>query len=386
MKLKVTGCDTSVEHTKKHIEDKPEGSKEYTFIHFLSPAIVKSGGELVEADTGACLVYSPGHPQHYAGRGKRWSNDWATFTGASAEKLVHEAKVPINRVFYPSRTHFVASLLEKIKYERSKRENQWDNVATMALNEVFIKLARFSKEDAASFPSDHSQNLREIRAEAHDRLSENWPIEEMARMANLSCSRFASLYKNQFGVSPTEDLIRSRIERAKELLSRVRVNVKAISKACGFESVHYFHRSFKKRVGVTPKHYHRVKNPTGVTRIRNDFTLDSLSLDSDYSGIVVITEGEVFFKGNNADWADFLGWPEKQFARKPLMNYVVPDDVSVARMVISQITQGQHVRDIILRLKKKDGTMGLIEFSALSKGKNWFWFARKLHEDELKEY
>ena len=144
-------CDTSVEHTKKHIEDKPEGSKEYTFIHFLSPAIVKSGGELVEADTGACLVYSPGHPQHYAGRGKRWSNDWATFTGTSAEKLVHEAKVPINRVFYPSRTHFVASLLEKIKYERSKPK-PGDNVATMALNEVFIKLARFSKEDAASFP------------------------------------------------------------------------------------------------------------------------------------------------------------------------------------------------------------------------------------------
>ena len=41
-------------------------------------------------------------------------------------------------------------------------------------------------------------------------------------------------------------------------------------------------------------------------------------------------------------------------------------------MVISQITQGQHVRDIILRLKKKDGTMGLIEFSALSKGKTGF--------------
>ena len=85
------------------------------------------------------------------------------------------------------------------------------------------------------------------------------------------------------------------------------------------------HRSFKKLWGHTQA-LPPVKNPTGVTRIRNDFTLDSLSLDSDYSGIVVITEGEVFFKGNNADWADFLGWPEKQFARKPLMNYVVPDD------------------------------------------------------------
>lgn len=346
--------------------------------------MVKSGGELVEADAGACLVYSPGHPQFFSGTGKRWSNDWITFEGASAEKLVREGQVPINRVFYPSRTHFVAPLFEKIKYERTRREDHWDSVATMALHEIFIKLARFSKDDNSAFPSDHSQNLREIRAEVHDRLSENWPIDEMARMAKLSCSRFAALYKNQFGVSPTEDLIRSRIERAKDLLARVRVNVKEISKACGFESVHYFHRSFKKRVGVTPKHYHRIKNPTGVTRIRGDFTLDSLSLDSDYSGTVVIKDGEVFFSGNNADWADFLGWPEKQFSKKPFLNFVVPDDIAAARMVVGQITQGQHVRDIILRLKKKDGTLGLIEFSAISKGKNWFWFARKLHEDELK--
>jgi len=386
VKLKVTGCTTGVEHTKKKVEDKPEGSKEFTFIHFLSPTMVKSGGELVEADAGACLVYSPGHPHYYTGRGKRWAKDWITFTGASAEKIIHESQVPVNRVFYPSRTHFVASLFEKIKYERAKRENKCDDIASMALHEIFIKLTRFLREDAASFPSDHSQNLREIRTEAHDRLSEPWRIEQMARMAKLSCSRFAALYKNQFGVSPTEDLIRARIERAKELLSRVRVNVKEISLACGFESVHYFHRSFKKRVGVTPKKYHRIKNPTGVTRMRSEFTLDSLSLDSDYSGIVVIKDGEVFFKGNNADWADFLGWPEKQFARKPLLNYVVPDDIQTARMVVSQITQGQHVRDVILRLKKQDGTLGLIEFSALSKGKNWFWFARKLHEDEVKDY
>ena len=56
----------------------------------------------------------------------------------------------------------------------------------------------------------------------------------------LSTSRFASLYKNEFKISPTEDLIQTRIDQSKKMLSGSKVSIKKVSVACGFESVHYF--------------------------------------------------------------------------------------------------------------------------------------------------
>lgn len=287
----------------------------------------------------------------------------------------------MNEVFYPYRTHFIPSLFEKIKAERERRDQNWNRIVSLVLEEFIIKLSRYAQEDLSRFSSDHSHVLREVRGEVHERMVEHWSIDQMARLANLSTSRFAALFKNEFGVSPTEDLIRQRIDRAKTLLSNARVSVREISLECGFESVHYFHRAFKKRVGVTPKHYHKMRNPTARTRLRTDFTLDELSLGSDFGGTILLKDGEIFFRGDSDDWAEFLGWSAAKLADKPFMNFAEPEDMVIVRETLGQITQGQDVRDVTIRLVKKDGGNRVIEFSAINKGTTWFWFARKLPDD-----
>ena len=81
----------------------------------------------------------------------------------------------------------------------------------------------------------------------------------MANMMGLSPSRFASLYKQEFEASPTEDLIQRESPKLKD--ARYEVSVKQVSLACGFESVHYFHRAFKRRLNITPKHYQIINYP-----------------------------------------------------------------------------------------------------------------------------
>ena len=56
-------------------------------------------------------------------------------------------------------------------------------------------------------------------------------------------------------------------------------------------------------------------------------------------------------------------------------------DLVIGREALGQITQGQNLRDITIRLSKKDGGHRIVEFSAISKGNTWFWFARKLPDD-----
>ena len=104
---------------------------------------------------------------------------------------------------------------------------------------------------------------------------------------NLSTSQVpASLYKSVFKISPTEDLIQTRIDQAKKMLSASKVSVKKVSDACGFESVHYFHRAFKKRANITPKHF---QNSQFADRfclfLKGIFSLDRLTQLAEYSGI-----------------------------------------------------------------------------------------------------
>ncbi|SVB65125.1 uncharacterized protein METZ01_LOCUS217979, partial [marine metagenome] len=381
VKLQVSDCAVSAEHSQKYSVDQPEGTNEYTFIHFQGPALTKTASGLTEVEAGACLLLSPQQPHFCRGSGERWSSDLLTFSGPAAEKLAQSTGFPMNEVFYPYRTHFIPSLFEKIKAERERRDQNWNRIVSLVLEEFIIKLSRYAKEDLSRFSSDHSHVLREVRAEVHERMVEHWSIDQMARLANLSTSRFAALFKNEFGVSPTEDLIRQRIDRAKTLLSNARVSVKEISVECGFESVHYFHRAFKKRVGVTPKHYHKMRNPTAQSRLRTDFTLDELSLGSDFGGTILLKDGEIFFRGDSDDWAEFLGWSAAQLADKPFMNFAEPEDMVIVRETLGQITQGQDVRDVTIRLVKKGGGNRVIEFSAINKGATWFWFARKLPDD-----
>jgi AraC-like DNA-binding protein len=206
----------------------------------------------------------------------------------------------------------------------------------------------------------------------------------MAEKLSLSSSRFASLYKQEFKTSPTEDLIKTRISQAKKMLSTTKVSVKQVSVACGFESVHYFHRAFKKRIDITPKHYQNFKlSKKGSVPVETKtFTLDGLSSDSDFSGTMEIIDGEIIFHGNDSAWSDFLGYSVDILKGKPFLNFICPQDLDIAREAISNIIDNQNIKDVAVRLTKKDDSLAKIEFSAITKGNTWFWFAKKAFMDE----
>ena len=92
------------------------------------------------------------------------------------------------------------------------------------------------------------------------------------------------------------------------MLSTTKVSVKQVSLACGFESVHYFHRAFKRRNNITPKHYqnHQLSIERSIPASEKTFSLDGLSLENDFSGTMEVIDGEIVFHGSNSSWSEFL--------------------------------------------------------------------------------
>lgn len=84
---------------------------------------------------------------------------------------------------------------------------------------------------------------------------EHFTIPWMSEMAELSESRFRTLFKSQVGKKPLEYLNELRVMTAARKLLVSGDNISNIAYSLGFEDVNYFIRVFKKYFCMTPKQY-----------------------------------------------------------------------------------------------------------------------------------
>ncbi len=94
-----------------------------------------------------------------------------------------------------------------------------------------------------------------LRKEIYDQPQLDWTVEKMSNQVHMSGSYLQNLYKRFFQESCMNDVIRARIERAKELLRHTDMTVQMVSESCGYKNVEHFTRQLKRMEGLTPLHY-----------------------------------------------------------------------------------------------------------------------------------
>ena len=109
----------------------------------------------------------------------------------------------------------------------------------------------------------------------------------------------------------------------------------------------------------------------------NNSSLDALSLNADFSGTMEIVNGELVFHGSSTAWTNYIGYSSQELRDKPFINFISPEDLDIATETVNHIIQGNNVFDVAVGLTCKGGETVGIEFSAVSKGDSWFWFAKK---------
>lgn len=77
-------------------------------------------------------------------------------------------------------------------------------------------------------------------------------LEDIAQSAHISRSEAGRCFRTYMGCSPIDALIQHRLQTAYRLLNQKTLSLQEISYACGFNSVSYFSRQFKKYYGYTP--------------------------------------------------------------------------------------------------------------------------------------
>jgi AraC-like DNA-binding protein len=102
------------------------------------------------------------------------------------------------------------------------------------------------------FYNNKEQNrLKIVYAFIENNFQRNITIDEMGQLTHLSKAAFCRYFKKMTRLTFTEFLNQFRIEQAKRLLKEDK-NVTETCYECGFESLSYFNRIFKKVVGQNP--------------------------------------------------------------------------------------------------------------------------------------
>jgi len=97
-----------------------------------------------------------------------------------------------------------------------------------------------------------------VRAYMHANLSERVTLEDLARIAEVSRFHFARQFRIRTGESPMGYLLRTRIERAKDVLRKDDgATVAGIAAMLGFADQSHFTRTFRRFVGTSPTDYRR---------------------------------------------------------------------------------------------------------------------------------
>ena len=133
----------------------------------------------------------------------------------------------------------------------------------MTLEQVTQQVADEIEESRASRQSEKaSPYYREfvnLRERIYSNPQEDWSIDSMCRDLILSRGYFQKLYTRCFGISFTQDVINSRIELSKRLLSSTDYSIACIADQSGYSNYVHFMHQFKKIVGITPTEYRRRK-------------------------------------------------------------------------------------------------------------------------------
>lgn len=150
----------------------------------------------------------------------------------------------------------IVNRLMRISINDHSREK--DLLAGLALRELLVRLMQTQarqlfETNTPSLSSSH--RFAHIMQYMKDRIREKVDVNKLSEQACMSRANFFRKFKEEFGYTPADFLLKERIKLAKNYLRNSQNNITQVCYLSGFQNLNYFIRAFKKEVGVTPRHF-----------------------------------------------------------------------------------------------------------------------------------
>lgn len=254
----VSSGGTASKHPSTFLMSRPNGFHEYVLLLVKCAAIFEIENRSVPVSPGCFLLIRPDTPYRYKSRSGEYSDDWLHFSCTGESELLL-CRLPVHQPVFLSNTVRITSYIQQLIWEKSYALAEFQAVNVDLLMQVLIRnliAASLEKESVQNYSPYRIrlQNLRlAIQAEPHKK----YDPAQIAASFGISVSYFQHLYSSVFGLPFQADLIRLRIESAKDLLLHTNLTVDQVALMSGYSGEVHFYRQFKKYTGMTPAAFRR---------------------------------------------------------------------------------------------------------------------------------
>lgn len=255
--MKINNIGYNHRHNADFFVYRPNGSGDNLLLLLKTPAVFVLNNRELVTEKDSFILFRKGTPQDYRSSGGKFANDWFNFSFENKEdkELLNALEIPFDTVMSIGALDNLSMIIKNMNYENYSSNLYKTDSVELYLKLFFIKLSEKLHSADEKHSSDYYDKMSALRSQIYSMPQNNWNIEGLAHQLTMSKSHFEHTYKKIFGISPMNEVINSRIEHAKFMLTSTDMPINAIAEICGYKSDIHFMRQFKSRLGVTPSIY-----------------------------------------------------------------------------------------------------------------------------------
>ncbi|WP_156430964.1 AraC family transcriptional regulator [Paenibacillus sp. FJAT-26967] len=270
-KVRILSAGYSV-HRKPFVSNQREGIAYYLLrLQTEGTCQVWQNDRYVTAEPGDLLLYSPGDAYELrigglpAQSGVKKPSEDTIFSGdyylMCAGSWMDEWWSRLERpgIIRVGLDDSWLNLWREIFREKRRLHDNLQEIGDYLVRALCLSLDRVIGDlaDLESFPQKprFSYIVQRMKTYIEQNAPEAFTLNDLAEHVGLSASRAGHLFRETFGQSVMDYAIEVRISMACERIRFGAMTLEQASESCGFHSYSYFHRTFRSRMGLSPREY-----------------------------------------------------------------------------------------------------------------------------------
>ena len=245
----ISYCDETYRIARKN-------SSIYVFEYIMEGegTVITDGKEFAPGKGDVYILHRQSNHEYFSSRLNPWTKIWFNARGGLIDSLMQ--LYHLNSINYirqlDVKSYFdrILSCAEELKNNR----NEFQKQASLIFFELVLLLHNIRVNDQSS---DYPADALLLKQYLDNNSCNNITIDELAKLIFRSPSQMIRIFKQAFGITPYQYLMRQKTELAKLILLNTNKSIKEISMELNFFDEHYFSNYFKAKVGVSPFNFRK---------------------------------------------------------------------------------------------------------------------------------
>lgn len=224
-------------------------------VHYITEGtgVLENEFGTVPINPGTIMLTRPGIWHRYRPKKETgWAENYIGLDGEWTRQLFNKPFFPIDQslIYCGMRTEFIDTFY-KI-FDLVQKENPgFQQIASGLIMKVLGYIVTTQKQSKFA-GTKIEKTIQKARCMIRQNIEGDFDWQHLAEEHNIGYSYFRKMFKRYTGISPLQYQLEMKIFLAKELILTTNKSLKEISYDLGFQSVSYFSRLFKKKMGANP--------------------------------------------------------------------------------------------------------------------------------------